>query len=492
MRRRIVQIAGVAVWLGAGLPTVAQEGHPLTGTWSGDWGPPAGPRTHLTVVMNWDGKVVSAVVNPGPEAVAIERVSLDVTDWTVRFEGDAKDQAGAPLRIAAEGRLEDLGSWHRKLVGRWTQASVAGDFTIARDGVSTAAVSPPAPRSFAATYDDDRKVTLEGIVTRVEWVNPRAFVFVNARDSSGIVTNWAVEIGSPLDLERDGWKRTALAPGDQVTVEGLPAWGDARRAFATSLVLTRTRKPVFVPPSTRRAATAAPAPRWPDGQIRLGPPPGGKGYWGPASIRTLVERTAGSVALNGDGLLVNIADADRVAPFQPWAKALYLHRQRTLLRDDPVARCLPAGGPRQFHTPHGFQFLEQRELGRILVLLGGGNRNWRVIHTDGRPQGQPAEVVLSYYGHSIGRWEKDTLVVDSVGFNERFWLTSGGLPHTEALHLVERFTRVDLNTLRYEVTVDDPRTYTRPWSGGWTIQWVPDREIEEFFCEENAESTFIR
>jgi hypothetical protein len=67
-----------------------------------------------------------------------------------------------------------------------------------------------------------------------------------------------------------------------------------------------------------------------------------------------------------------------------------------------------------------------------------------------------------------------------------------GLPHTEGLRLTERFTRQDLNTLKYEVTVDDPRTYTRPWSGGWTIQWVPDQEIQEYFCEENAESTFIR
>ena len=196
--------------------------------------------------------------------------------------------------------------------------------------------------------------------------------------------------------------------------------------------------------------------------------------------------------MNRDGLLLSLADADRVAPFQPWAKALYEYRQRTLLKDDPLARCLPPGGPRQFHTPHGFQFVEQRDLGRILVLMGGGDRNWRVIYTDGRSQGQADEVVRSYYGNSVGHWEKDTLVVDSIGFNERFWFSAGGLPHTEALHLVERFSRPDLNTLRYEVTVDDPRTYTRPWTGGWTVQWVPDEEIQEYFCEENAESTFIR
>jgi hypothetical protein len=126
------------------------------------------------------------------------------------------------------------------------------------------------------------------------------------------------------------------------------------------------------------------------------------------------------------------------------------------------------------------------------VLLGGSDRNWRVIYSDGRPQGQPDEVVRSYYGNSVGHWEGDTLVVDSIGFNERFWFAKGGLPHTEALHLTERFSRPDLNTLRYEVTVDDPRTYTRPWKGRWTMEWVPDEEIQEYFCEENAESTFLR
>jgi hypothetical protein len=124
--------------------------------------------------------------------------------------------------------------------------------------------------------------------------------------------------------------------------------------------------------------------------------------------------------------------------------------------------------------------------------MGGGDRNWRVIYTDGRPLGAAEDAVPSYYGTSVGKWEKDTLVVESVGYNEKFWMTSGGLPHTEGLHLTERFTRTDLNTLKYEVTVDDPRTYTRPWNGGWTIQWVPDQDIQEYFCEDSAESTFIR
>jgi hypothetical protein len=358
--------------------------------------------------------------------------------------------------------------------------------------ILSATVPASSQQSFSATYDRSRQVKLQGTVTRIDWVNPHAFLFIDVRDATGTVTNWAVEFGNPLDLERNGWKRNSVRIGDAVTVEGVPTRSATRQAFANSVVLSSTGKRLFTAP-TRRAVLSPrePSPRWPDGQVRLGSPPGKKGYWGAASAKALVENGA-RAPMNDDGLLQNIGDADKVAPFQPWAKALYEYRQRTFLEDDPLARCLPPGGPRQFHTANGFQFVEQRELGRILVLLGGGNRNWRVIYTDGRPQGQPAEVVLSYYGNSVGHWEKDTLVVDSAGFNEKFWFTNGGLPHTEALHLTERFTRQDLKTLKYEVTVDDPRTYTRPWSGGWTIQWVPDQEIQEYFCEENAESTFVR
>jgi hypothetical protein len=358
--------------------------------------------------------------------------------------------------------------------------------------LAVAAVSAQIP--FVATYDASRQIKLEGPVTRIEWVNPRAFLFIDVKDATGTVTNWAVEFGNPLELEARNWSRNTVRIGDVVRVDAIPARGAAAQASAKSVVLARTNREVFSAAPTRvRVALKRQAPRWPDGQVRLGAEPGKKGYWGEASMRSLVDSTAGRIAMSDEGLLTNLSDADRVAPFQPWSRALYLRRQRNLLADDPAGRCLPAGGPRQFQMPNGVQFVEQRELGRIMVLSGGGNRNWRLISTDGREQGQPAEVVLSYYGNSVGKWEtKDTLVVDSIGYNERFWFTNGGLPHTEALHLVERFTRTDLNTLKYDVTVDDPRTYTRPWMATLTLSWIADQEIQEYFCEENAESTFVR
>jgi hypothetical protein len=191
-------------------------------------------------------------------------------------------------------------------------------------------------RPFSATYDSSRQVKLQGTVTRIEWVNPNAFVFINVRDTAGMFANWAIEIGNPLELERDGWKRSTLQIGDAVSIEGVPARSEHRQAFAKSVVLSRTGRRVFARPTTRRAAAVSP--RWPDGQIRLGPPPGKTGYWGAPSTRVLVESTAAKIPMSEDGVLVNIGDADRIAPFLPWAKALFEFRQRTFLRDDPLSR----------------------------------------------------------------------------------------------------------------------------------------------------------
>ncbi|MEO5923387.1 MAG: DUF6152 family protein [Bryobacteraceae bacterium] len=342
---------------------------------------------------------------------------------------------------------------------------------------------------FSATYDASRTIRLQGSVSRVEWVNPRAYIFVETKDS-----NWAVEIGNPLQLEASGWNRDRVKPGDAVTVEGNPAHGQSKIVFGRAVSLTVTGQKVFVidaqRPPVARAAPAAP--RWPNGHVRLGPAPGEKGYWGRAADARLFETQTNPVAMDATGLLSNLSDAERVAPLLPWAKGLYEYRQRSLFRDDPALRCMPPGGPRQFQAEVGFQFVEQPELGRILVLHGGGNRNWRIIYTDGRPLMPADEVVAGYYGTSVGKWDGDTLIVESTGYNENFWFSNGGLPHTEALRLTERFTRTNLNALRYDVTVNDPRAYSRPWTGGWTIPWVAGKEIEEYFCEENAESTFER
>jgi hypothetical protein len=133
MRKPVLNLAALVVSLGIAVVVLAQEGHPLTGTWSGDWGPSASQRNHLTLVMSWDGKNVSGILNPGDNAVQIPSIFLDVTNWTVRIEADAKDQSGKTVHIAAEGKLDDIGSYHRKLSGSWTQGTAKGDFRLIRD-----------------------------------------------------------------------------------------------------------------------------------------------------------------------------------------------------------------------------------------------------------------------------------------------------------------------------------------------------------------------
>jgi hypothetical protein len=226
-----------------------------------------------------------------------------------------------------------------------------------------------------------------------------------------------------------------------------------------------------------------PTPRHPDGQVRFDGEPGKRGYWGEASVSSLYEKGV-QVTMNEKGLLASIADAPRVAPFQPWALALYEYRQRNGLKDDPTRACIAPSGPRHLHTEGGFRIIRDPTYDRMYILFGGGNRNWRVVFMDGRQPPNPEEVSGTYFGHQAGYWDGDTLVVESSGYNARFWFSNGGLPHTEALRLTERFSRPAFETLKYEVTVDDPLTYTRPWTAEWTVDWVDGGEITEQFCED--------
>ncbi|MEP6963456.1 MAG: hypothetical protein ABI995_15350 [Acidobacteriota bacterium] len=235
------------------------------------------------------------------------------------------------------------------------------------------------------------------------------------------------------------------------------------------------------------AAPSMPAPRNKDGRVIFGPPAGGSGFWGGGG--SLVGKGASNLA-------TNLALED--VPFQPWAKALYeVRRSDGGQKDDPHVRCMPPGGPRQFQTPNGFEFLEQPDIKRMYVVFGGGPRSWRVIYLDGRALPKmDDDFVPTYLGYSSGHWEGDTLVVESTGYNEKFWFHRGGLPHTDALHLTERFSRPDFDTLKYEVTVDDVKAYTKPWSGGFTVPWTYTNwdgsaggEIQEYFCQDYERDT---
>jgi hypothetical protein len=165
---------------------------------------------------------------------------------------------------------------------------------------------------------------------------------------------------------------------------------------------------------------------------------------------------------------------------QPWAEALYKERRANLSKDDPEGFCLPAGVPRI--SPFPYKIVQTPAL---FVILDEGNvHSYRQIFLDGR--GHPADPNRNplWMGHSIGTWDGDTLVVDSVDFNDKTWLNGQGLPHSDALHVVERFRRPDLGHLEIEITLDDPKAFTKPHTFTRSHLYGPAWEIEEYVCNE--------
>ena len=214
----------------------------------------------------------------------------------------------------------------------------------------------------------------------------------------------------------------------------------------------------------RPPAPTGPAPRLPDGTIDL------DGLW------------------NGGGPVNDIAQGlkpGETIQLLPAAKALMADRA-TRETDDPHLWCMPMGVPRS--TPYPFRFVQNhthKAATHMFILHEGNIHSYRQIFMDGRKH--PAELDPTWFGHSIGSWEgKDTLVIDTVGFNDKFWFDRKGTPHTEQLHTTERWTRPDLGRLVNTVTIDDPGAFSRPFTATFTARLSPPGdEIMEYICQEN-------
>ncbi len=254
----------------------------------------------------------------------------------------------------------------------------------------------------------------------------------------------------------------------------------------------------------RSASSSAPepTPRWPDGTPNLGRVPGAKGVWAVPYITNMaarVTRAAGTPAVEPDtrddaggfGPVVTETGARGGAasephiPFMPWSAAVYDYHSANASKYDPEGYCLPPGGPRMMATPYPMEIIQLTDQQRIIMIFEGATHIWREIYMDGRPHPEGDALNPTFLGHSVGYWEGDTLVVDVVGFNENTWIDFYGHPHTDALHIVERFSRPDKNTLHYEATIDDPAAYTAPWTVAWDIEWQADGELMEYVCQEN-------
>jgi len=218
---------------------------------------------------------------------------------------------------------------------------------------------------------------------------------------------------------------------------------------------------------------AAPAPRAADGRPDL------SGVW----------ESAPEYFYN----LANDLKPDEVI-LRPWARALQAEREGKLHQDDPLSGCMPPGVPRidmsTPDAPHPFKIVQTPKLVALLYETST-NSTFRQVFLDGRPL--PTDPQPTWLGYSIGRWEGDTLIVDTLGFNGLSWTdTAKGHPQTEAAHVTERFNRRSFGNLEIEITIDDPNAYVKPWSAKVPVHLLPDTDLIETYCENEKDQAHKR
>ena len=216
--------------------------------------------------------------------------------------------------------------------------------------------------------------------------------------------------------------------------------------------------------SRRPAVPTGPVPRLPSGQVDL------DGAW------------IGGGAINDIELEGGMKPGE--IPLLPWAKVL---RDSRVESDEPHVWCLPTGVGRVTVFPFRFvQNYTHRLPTHLFMVFEGNIHSYRQIFMDGRKH--PAELDPTWFGHSIGSWEGDTLVIDTVGYNDKFWFDRRGTPHTEQLHTIERFTRLDMGHMENKLTIDDPGAYSRTFTLTFPVTLSTADEILEYICQENNQA----
>ena len=236
-------------------------------------------------------------------------------------------------------------------------------------------------------------------------------------------------------------------------------------------------------------------PRTRDGKLNLAAPaprvngkPDLTGVWQAEPAPSEFLKTVLADGLNGLGeyppskyFLNILADfKPEEAPLQPAAAAAFAKRAPTMGGGSPLTRCLPAGVPMGDLVPIPIKLVQTPGL---LMMLYEHDNTFRQIFTDGRKH--PVDPQPSWLGYSVGKWEGDTLVVDTLGFNDQSWLDAFGHAHSDALRVTERLRRRDFGHLDMQITVDDPKTFTKPFTIKFTELLAPDAELLESFCAEN-------
>jgi len=222
----------------------------------------------------------------------------------------------------------------------------------------------------------------------------------------------------------------------------------------------------------------APTPRTPDGKPDL------SGIWEAENTRACPSDGCFDSMKIGDQFIDLGSRLNGGLPYQPWAAAAVKVRTAENGKDDPETHCMPLGVPRMHIYPN---FRKILQVPGLVVFLDEHNATYRQIFTDGRPL--PVDPQPSWNGYSVGTWEGDTLVVQTNGLRDGMWLDRSGSPTTDAAKVTERFRRINYGNMEIEITVDDPKAYTRPWTVKLNQFVVLNSELLDYICNENEKDS---
>jgi hypothetical protein len=254
-----------------------------------------------------------------------------------------------------------------------------------------------------------------------------------------------------------------------VTCVGAPAFGQWLRYPTDGIPRKSDGKPDLT----------APAPRLPDGKPDL------SGLWHAAQARQCANARGESAPcgneIGGSPLGGNLGRnlPGGKLPYQPWAEKLFNERHAAMSIDDPHVRCLPDNPPRHWTLPHLTKAIHTPKL---LALLYEVNAMYRQIFIDGRPF--PQDMNPTWNGYSVGHWEGDALIVETRGFRDDLWADTWGSPMSDAAKMTEKIRRPNFGTMEIELTIDDPKVYTKPFTVTLNESLEPDTELVDEFCAE--------
>jgi len=325
-------------------------------------------------------------------------------------------------------------------------------------------------------YDSSRTVTVRGSVTNFHFVYPHTLVYIAVTEDDGDIVEWSGELTTPNRLARGvgggatptpiKWTANTLLPGDVIELTGNPARNGAPSMRIRGLVQ-----------ASGRALIGGEAMTIESGPITREPLPAGQG----ADLRGVwVRRYEHSYE--------NYAFSEELPPMTPWAQARF-QASRPVFgpagvtvsdTNDPTYQCLPPGVPRIYAHPAAFEIFQFP--GRVMIAYEY-QHHFRAVYTDGRShrEGRPT----TWMGESVGHWEEDTLIVESVNFNDKTWIDRRGVPHSDQMRVLERIRRGDDGQLIVDITVEDPVAFTESWTTRRVFDSVNWR-LEENVCVENS------